>query len=80
MVDGFIMTFSFEDDCPHIDATLQIVKKKIFENEVPCTWKLDWAAQLHNVMECHNITTEEEEDPRNIDIAESEGCHEVNGP
>lgn len=31
-------------------------------------------------MECYNITTEEEEDPRKIDIAKSEGHREVNGP
>jgi len=80
MVDGFIMTFSFEDDCPHIDVALHIVKKNIFENEVPCTWKLDWVTQLHNVMESYNITTKEEEDHRNIDITEYEGHHEVNGP
>lgn len=35
MVHGFIITFIFEDDYPNIDAALNIVKKKIFENEVP---------------------------------------------
>jgi len=39
MVDGFILTFNFEDDCPYIDLALQIVKKKIFENVTPLTWK-----------------------------------------
>ena len=43
MVDGYIMTFRFEDDHPHIDATLNIVKKNIFENEVPVIWQPDWA-------------------------------------
>ena len=66
MVDGFIMTFRFEDDCPHIYASLQIVKKNNFEKEVPVIWKPNWDTQLHNVMECHNITVEEEQDPRNI--------------
>lgn len=46
MVDGFIMTFNFENDCPHIDATLQIVKKKTFENKVPVIWQPNWPAQL----------------------------------
>ena len=67
------MTFSFEDDCPHIHESFQIVKKKIFEKEVPCTWKPDRFAQLCNVMERYNITAKEDEDPRNIDIAEFEG-------
>jgi len=53
----------------HIDATLQIVKKNTFENEFPVILQPNMAAQLHNVMECYNITAEEEEDPRNIDIA-----------
>ena len=35
MVDGFILTSSFEDDCPYIDLALQIVKKNIFENLTP---------------------------------------------
>lgn len=46
MVDGFVMTFRFEDDCPHIDAELNIVKKKIFENKVLVIWQPDWAAQI----------------------------------
>lgn len=35
MMDGFVMTFRFEDDCLHLDGALNIVKKNIFENEVP---------------------------------------------
>ncbi len=31
-------------------------------------------------MECYNLAVQDEEDPRNIDIAESEGYHEVKGP
>lgn len=69
MVDGFILTFIFEDDYPYIDLALQTVKKKIFENVTPLTWKqVDWVAQIENVLECYNLTTEEEEDPCNIDI------------
>lgn len=57
MVDGFILTFNFEDDCPYIDLALQIVKKKIFENENPLTWEQpNWAAQIENALECYNLT------------------------
>ena len=60
MVDGFILIFKFEDDCPYIDLALQTVKKKIFENVTPMTWKqLDWAAQIENAVECYNLTTNE---------------------
>ena len=30
-------------------------------------------------MECHNLTADEEEEPRNVNIPESEGYHEVQG-
>ena len=36
--------------------------------------------QLQNVLECYNVTAEEDEDPRNIDIEKFEGYCEVNGP
>lgn len=68
MVDGFMLTFIFKDDCPYIYSTLQIVKKKIFENKIPLTWKPNWVAQLHSVVECYNITAKEDEGPHNIDI------------
>ena len=68
MVDGFIMTSRFEDDYPHINATLNIVKKKIFENKVLVIWQPDWDAQIHNVMEHYNFNVEEDDDPFNIDI------------
>jgi len=42
--------------------------------------QLDWSSQLHHALECYNVTTEEEdEDPRNINIPEMEGHHEVEG-
>lgn len=41
-MDGFVMAFKFEHDFPNINATLNIVKKKIFEYEVLVIWKPDW--------------------------------------
>lgn len=80
MVNGFILTFNFEDDFPYIDFSLQIVKKNIFENVTPLTWQQpNWAAHIENVLECYNLIADEEEDPRKIDIAESKGYNEVNG-
>lgn len=71
MVDGFILTFSLEDDFPYIDFTFQIVKKRIFENATPLTCQQpDCAVQIENSLECYNLTAEEEEYPRNIDISE----------
>lgn len=80
MVDEFVMTFRFEDDCPHVDPALNIVNKNIFENEVPGIWQPHWAAQIQNLMECYNLTAEEDEYPLKIDIKELEGHCKVNGP
>jgi len=76
MVDGFILTFSFEDDFPYIDLALQIVKKKKFENVTSLTWQQPyWVSQIEN----EYLTADEEEDMRNIDIQESKVYREVNG-
>lgn len=56
MVDGFIFTFSFEDDFPYIDLVLQTVRNKIFDNVTPLTWKQpDWVVQIQNALECYNL-------------------------
>jgi len=61
MVDGFILTFHFEDDFSYMDLALQTVKKMIFENANPLTWKQpDWAVKIKNALEFYKITTEEE--------------------
>lgn len=81
MIDGFISTFNFEDDCTYINLALQRFKKRILENATPLTWKQpDWVVQIENALECYNLTTEEEEDPCYIDIEKLEGYHEVTRP
>lgn len=43
--------------------------------------QLDQSTQLRHVLECYNVTAEEEdEDPRNINIPKVEGNLEVKGP
>jgi len=43
--------------------------------------QLDWSTHLHHALECYNMTVEgEDEDPRNINILEAKGHHEVKGP
>ena len=75
MVEGFLLTFSFEYDCEYIDAGLQVVRSKFFRTTTVITWtSLDWNMQLEHVLECLNMTAEEfEEYLRNIFIPESEG-------
>lgn len=46
----------------------------------PTVNQLDWAAQMETEMECYNFAAEENDGPRNINIPESEGSHDVQGP
>ena len=78
----FWMTFNFEDGFASIDEALQEIKVIIFITLTkPMEWtQPDWSTQLHHALECYNVTVEvEDEDPRNINILEVEGHHEVEG-
>ena len=44
------------------------------------TYQLDWALQMETTMECYNFATKEYDDPRNVNILESEGSPNVQGP
>lgn len=81
--EGFLLTFSFEDKFLSMDEAIQEIKAIIFRTpKEPMEWiQPDWSTQLHHALECYNVTTqEEEEDPRNIKILETEGHREVQGP
>ena len=40
----------------------------------------EWATQLSCALECYNVNIEEDdENPRNINILETQGCREVRG-
>jgi len=71
LVEGFRITFNFEDDFPCIESTLHTIRDTIFGNATSLTWQQpDWITQLEHALECYNIIIEEDEDLRNIDIAE----------
>ena len=79
---GFFMTFSFEDGFECIDEALQEVKVAIFRilQDPLDLIQPDWTTQLHHMLDCYNVTIEEEyKDPRNINIPETEGHREVEG-
>ena len=43
----------------------------------------DWATQLEHALECYNFVAEpddEDENPRSVNIPESEGTRDVDGP
>jgi len=81
--ESFLLNFSFEDGFESIDEALQEIKASIFRTlKEPVKWtQPDWSTQLHHVLECYNVTIEEEEDdPQNITILKTEGHREVEGP
>ena len=41
--------------------------------------QLDWEQQMESEIECYNFAAEEDEDPCNVNILESEGSREVQG-
>lgn len=79
---GFIITFNFEDGFDYIDEVLQEVKATIFRiPQDPLDMiQPNWTTQLSHMMECYNVTGEEEDgDPRNINIPKTKGHQEVEG-
>jgi len=83
LCEGFMMTFSFKDGFDSIYEALQEVKAAIFRiSQDPLDLiQPKWATQLSRVLECYNVTAEEEdEDLWKINIPETEGHREVQGP
>lgn len=77
-----LLTFSFEDGFECIDEALQEIKAAIFRMpEELITWvQLDQSTHLRHALKCYNVTTDEgKDDPRNINIHESEGKYKFVG-
>ena len=80
----FLLTFTFED-CwwDTVDDALQVLKVVIFKipHEPMEVLQLEWATQLRYALECYNVNIEEDnKDPRKVNILETEGYREVQGP
>ena len=84
LVDSFLLTFAFESEYPNVDQALDVIKIKIFEYcSLSVQTQPKWAILLEDALECYNFEAEpedEDEAPRNINIPESEGTHDVDGP
>lgn len=86
LVQSFKVTFTFEHDSPSIDVMLQATRTKIFSEEgpmevVPVCSTHRAAMIVHELLECYNVSKEEhdEEDPRNVQVPETEGERTVEG-
>ena len=81
LVDGFELTFNFESKYPEIDDALGSIRARVFEvGPLPVDSYQDWAVQLETALECYNLVADEDDEPRNISIPESEGTCQVEGP
>jgi hypothetical protein len=83
MTQNFITTFLFEIKFPSVDQALKIVRYKVFEevSNLPLENKEDeWTAPLQKLQGCYNINTNEDDDPRKVNIVEIEGQRDVEGP
>ena len=80
MVEGFQLTFKFEFEYPKIDQALKVTKGKLLSDcSLPVFETPKWKVALEQALECYNLAEEGEEDenPRNVNIPESEGTRDV---
>jgi hypothetical protein len=83
MTQNFAATFLFEIQYPTLDQALQVVRQNIFKEapSLPVEKEEDeWTAPLQKLQGCYNINVDEDDDPRNVNIAETEGQRDAGGP
>ena len=73
------LTFD-QSEYPLVDDAFELVHMKIAEDTSPICTQLDWTVQIENARECYNFTIDEDDNPRNINISDSEGSRAVAGP
>jgi hypothetical protein len=83
MTQNFINAFLFEIQYPIIDQSLQIIIHKVFEKvpNLPLEQEEDeWTAPFQKLQCCYNINADEDDDLRNVNISETEGQRDIEGP
>ena len=83
MTQNFVTSFLFESQFPLVYQELQIFKQKLFEEAYSLLLeqeKGEWNAPLQKLQGCYNINADEDDDPRKVNIAETEGQIYVEGP
>jgi hypothetical protein len=87
LIQRFRVTSTFEHEYPSIDETLQAIQSKIFLEEgtmdvVSVCSAHGFNINVHELLECYNVAKEEqdEDDPRNVQVLETEGERVVEGP
>ena len=80
LVDSFVLTFSINEVCPALDAAIRLIHTKVFDDKEIDEYQPDWKEKEANAVECYNLAIDEDDDPHNINIPESEGHCKVHGP
>ena len=77
--ENLYLTFD-QSEYPSVDDALELLCIRVTDDPLPISIQTDWTTQIENVKECYNFSIEEDDDPRNINITESEGSRAVAGP
>jgi hypothetical protein len=83
MIQNFVATFLFERKFPLVDQALHIVRQKLFKevSGLPLEQEEDeWTTSFHKFQGCYNINDDEDDDLRKVNITETEGHKNVEGP
>jgi hypothetical protein len=83
MTQNFVTTFLFESQYPSVDQALYIVRQKLFKEASSLPLEQDedeWTAPLQKLQGCYNINVDEDDDPRKVNIIETKGQRDVEGP
>jgi hypothetical protein len=83
MNQNFVTTFLFKIQYPTVDQSLQVVRQKVFEEEpsLPLEQEEDeWTTPLQKLQGYYNINTDEDDDPKKVNITKIEGQRDVEGP
>jgi hypothetical protein len=83
MTQNFVITFLFESQYPIVDQALQIVRQKVFEEapSLPLEQEEDeWTTPLQKLQGCYNINADEDDDPKKVNIIETKGQRDIEGP
>jgi hypothetical protein len=74
MIHYFVTTFLFESQYPSVDQALQIFRQKVFEEASRILLDQDedeWTVSLQKLQGCYNINTNEDNNPRKVNIIET---------
>jgi hypothetical protein len=83
MTQNFVAIFLFESQYLLVDQALQVARQKVYEEapNLPLEQEeYEWTAPLQKLQGCYNINFDEDDDTRNVIIAETGEQRDVEGP